>query len=72
LKPTSAKIEVPIIERGNAQVLAITANNAQLMDLSTYETFELPIPMNLRGEMKEGVDVEYMQALSRRKIERVK
>jgi hypothetical protein len=28
--------------------------------------------MNLRGEMKEGVDVEYMQALSRRKIERVK
>ena len=72
LKPTSAKIEVPIIERGNAQVLAITANNAQLMDLSTYETFELPIPMNLRGEMKEGVEVEYMQALSRRKIERVK
>ena len=72
LKPTSAKIEVPIIERGNAQVLAITANNAQLMDLSTYETFELPIPMNLRGEMKEGVDVEYMQALGRRKIERVK
>ncbi len=72
LKPTSSKIEVPIIERGNAQVLAITANNAQLMDLSTYETFELPIPMNLRGEMKEGVDVEYMQALSRRKIERVK
>jgi len=72
LKPTSAKIEVPIIERGNAQVLAITANNAQLMDLSTYETFELPIPMNLRGEIKEGIEVEYMQALSRRKIERVK
>lgn len=72
LKPTSAKIEVPIIERGNAQVLAITSNNAQLMNLSTYETFELPIPMNLRGEMKEGVEVEYMQALGRRKIERVK
>jgi translation initiation factor 5A len=72
LKPTSAKIEVPIIERGNAQVLAITANNAQLMDLSTYETFELQIPMNLRGEIKEGVEVEYMQALGRRKIERVK
>jgi len=72
VKPTSAKIEVPIIERGNAQVLAVTANNAQLMDLSTYETFELSIPMNLRGEIKEGVEVEYMQALSRRKIERVK
>jgi len=72
VRPTSAKVEVPIIERGSAQVLAIIANNAQLMDLTTYETFELPIPMNLRGEISEGVEVEYIQALSRRKIERVK
>ncbi len=72
IRPTSAKIEVPIIERGSAQVLAIVANNAQLMDLITYETFELPIPINLRGDVREGVEVEYIQALGRRKIERVK
>jgi len=72
VRPTSAKIEVPIIERGSAQVLAIVSNNAQLMDLNTYETFELPIPINLRGDVKEGVEVEYIQALGRRKIERVK
>ena len=72
VRPTSAKVEVPIIERGGAQVLAIIANNAQLMDLTTYETFELPISMILRGEVREGVEVEYIQALGRRKIERVK
>ncbi len=72
VRPTSAKIEVPIIERGSAQVLAIVANNAQLMDLTTYETFELPVPINLRGDVREGVEVEYIQALGRRKIERVK
>ncbi|MCK4405856.1 MAG: translation initiation factor IF-5A [Hadesarchaea archaeon] len=72
VRPTSAKVEVPMIERGSAQVLAIIANNAQLMDLTTYETFELPIPMTLRGEVREGVEVEYIQALGRRKIERVK
>jgi len=72
VRPTSAKIEVPIIERGSAQVLAIVSNNAQLMDLNTYETFELPIPINRRGDVKEGVEVEYIQALGRRKIERVK
>jgi len=72
VRPTSSKIEVPIIERGNAQVLAVMSNNAQLMDLTTYETFELPIPMNLRGEVRESVEVEYLQALGRRKIERVK
>jgi translation initiation factor 5A len=72
IRPTSAKIEVPIIERGAAQVLAVVGTHAQLMDLTTYETFELPIPINLRGEVKEGVEVEYIQALGRRKIERVK
>jgi len=72
IKPTSAKIEMPLIERGNAQVLALLPNAAQLMNLVTYEIFELPIPMELRGEVKEGVEVEYMQALGRRKIERVK
>lgn len=72
VRPTSAKIEVPTIERGSAQVLAMMANNAQLMDLATYETFELPIPMSLRGEVREGIEVEYIQALGRRKIERVK
>ena len=72
VRPTSAKIEVPIIERGSAQVLAIVANNAQLMDLVTFETFELPIPINLRGVVLEGVEVEYVQALGRRKIDRVK
>jgi translation initiation factor 5A len=72
VRPTSAKIEVPIIERGAAQVLAVVGNNAQLMDLSSYETFELPIPINLRGEVNEGVEIEYIQALGRKKIERVK
>jgi translation initiation factor 5A len=72
IKPTSAKVEVPIVKRGNAQVLAVVKNNAQLMDLTTYETFELPIPMELRGEIREGVEVEYIEALGRRKIERVK
>ncbi len=72
VRPTSAKAEVPIVERGSAQVLAIVESSAQLMDLSTYESFELPIPLELRGEVKEGVEVEYIQALGRRKIERVK
>lgn len=72
VKPSDAKVETPIIERSSAQVLALTGNTAQLMDLSTYETFELPIPMDLRGELSEGDEAEYIQALGRRKIERKK
>ncbi len=65
-------MEVPIIERGSAQVLAVVENNAQLMDLTTCEIFELPVSMALRGEVLEGGEVEYIQALGRRKIERVR
>ncbi len=70
--PARTKVCVPIIERGSAQVLAVVANNAQLMDLTTCEMFELPVSMALRGEVREGVEVEYIQALGRRKIERVR
>lgn len=66
------KVEVPIIEKGCAQILAIIGNSAQLMDLDSYETFELTIPLDFRGELEEGDEVEYIQALGRKKIERKK
>lgn len=72
VKPADTKVEIPIIERSAAQILAIMGNSAQLMDLSSYETFELSIPMELRGELEEGGEVEYIQALGRKKIERKK
>ncbi|KXA95866.1 hypothetical protein AKJ65_00425, partial [candidate division MSBL1 archaeon SCGC-AAA259E19] len=64
------RIEVPIIERGKALILAIIGENAQLMDLSSYEAFQLAIPLELRGEVEEGDEIEYIQALGRKKIER--
>jgi len=70
--PTSAEVGVPVIERGGAQVLAVVANSAQLMDLATYEIFSLPIPMALRGDVREDAVVEYVQASGRRKIELVR
>lgn len=68
----NAKIEVPVIKRGSAEVLAIVANTAQLMDLTTYETFQLPISMGLRGDVREGCEIGYIQVLGRRKIELIK
>lgn len=70
VEPCDAKVEIPIIERKNAQILAIIGRNAQLMDLSSYETFELSIPLELRGELEEGDEVEYIQALGRKKVVR--
>ncbi|MCK5636892.1 MAG: translation initiation factor IF-5A, partial [Thermoplasmatales archaeon] len=41
--PVKHKIHVPIIDKRNAQILALMGDdNVQLMDLETYETFEMP------------------------------
>jgi len=72
VKPVDAKIDIPIIEKKSAQVLAITKDIVQLMDLETYETFELPKPPELEGKLVEGGEVEYIQSLGYQKIARVK
>lgn len=72
VKPVDAKIDIPIIEKKSAQVLAITKDTVQLMDLETYETFELPKPSELEDKLVEGGEVEYIQSLGYQKIARVK
>lgn len=43
IKSTGDKVEVPIINRKDAQVLSIRGKYLELMDLETYETFEAPV-----------------------------
>lgn len=68
-KPSDAKVEIPDVEMGNAQVISLLEESAQLMSMSTYETFEVKITEEFRNELKEGDEVEYIQVAGRRKIE---
>ncbi|MDI9645685.1 MAG: translation initiation factor IF-5A [Archaeoglobales archaeon] len=70
VQPVTAKIYIPIVERKRAQVLNLSGDNAQLMDLATYETFELPIPEDLKGKLNAGEEVIYLESLGKRKLER--
>lgn len=72
VKPVDAKIDIPIIDKRSAQVLALMGNDVQLMDMETYETFEVPIPDELRNDLVEGVEVDYIVALGNKKLMRVK
>jgi len=71
--PVSQRVEVPIINKRTAQVLAITGDTVQLMDLETYETFEVDLPKeeDIRAKLEPGAEVEYWEAMVRRKIMRV-
>ena len=69
--PVKHKVHVPIIDKRTAQVLALMGDNVQLMDLETYETFELPIPDEYKGQLEAGKEIQYLTALGRKKITRV-
>ena len=68
--PVKHKLHVPLIDKRNAQILALMGDNVQLMDLETYETFEMPIPDEFKGQLQPGKEISYLEALGRKKITR--
>jgi translation initiation factor 5A len=71
-KPVDTKIDIPIIDKRVGQVLALMGPNVQIMDLENYETMELPLPDELKDQISEGTEVEYIEALGNLKIMRTK
>jgi len=71
--PVSQRVEVPIIDKRSAQVIAITGDTIQLMDLETYETFEVDMPSeeDIRAKLEPGAEVEYWVVMGKKKIMRV-
>jgi translation initiation factor 5A len=74
ISPVDGKVEVPMIEKKTAQVISISGNVLQLMDMESYQTFETDMPEDeeLRGKLASGLEVEYWNMLGKNKIVRVK
>jgi len=68
--PVKHKVQIPIINKRTAQVISISGDIAQLMDMETYETFEIEIPDEFKGKLKVGEEVQYIETLGKRKITR--
>ena len=77
-------VEKPVIEKERAQVLSIVAGKAkthtvagkaaviQLMNLETYETYELPLPSEIpESDVQNGMEIEVRFFGSKKWIERV-
>ena len=67
-QPVDAKIWVPIIERKGGQVVSVSGDDAQVMDLDTYETFTMRIPEDV--SMEPDDEIEYLEYEGQRKIVR--
>lgn len=65
-QPVDAKVWVPIIERKQGQVLSVTGEDAQIMDLDTYDTFTMRIPDDESFSPED--EIEYLEHDGKRKI----
>ena len=72
VKPVDTKVDIPIIDKRVGQVLSIQGNNVQLMDMENYDTLDLPMPEELKDQITEGIEVDYIVALGNMKIMRTK
>ena len=70
--PGHDNIEVPIIEKRSAQVLSVQNEIANVMDSETYETFDLKVPEEFKGQVVEGTSVHYWTILNEKIIKQVK
>lgn len=70
--PGHDNIEVPIVEKKSAQVLSVSGDAANVMDSETYETFDLKIPEELKGQVVEGCNVLYWVILNDKVMKQVK
>jgi translation initiation factor 5A len=59
-------VEVPNLKKQNAQVLSVSGTNAQIMDMETYETFDLEIPEKLQGQVESGKTIMYWEIMGKR------
>ncbi len=70
--PGHDNVEVPMIEKRNAQVLSVQGDAANVMDSETYETFDLKIPEEFKAQVTEGSSVLYWVIMNEKVIKQVK
>jgi translation initiation factor 5A len=73
VSPVSANVEVPLINKRSGQVISISGQALQIMDLESFEVFETSaVEEEIRDKIRQGGEVEYWQVLDRVKIVRAK
>ncbi len=65
-QPVDAKIWVPIIERKQGQVVSVSGDDMQVMDLDTYETTTMRVPEDMSVDPDENI--EFLEMDDQRKV----
>ena len=72
IAPSHENVEVPIVEKKRGQVVSITGNKAQVMDMTTYEVMEMDIPEERKEKIKQGEEIDYFEVLDIKTLRELK
>ncbi len=74
IMPADRMIDVPVIDKRNATVIADMGENFSLMDSETFETYDIPKPTDpeILSQIELNCSVEVWFVMGRRVITRVK
>ncbi|MBW6462490.1 MAG: translation initiation factor IF-5A [DPANN group archaeon] len=66
ISPAGHRLISPILDKRTCQILAISGNNAQVMDMESFETFDIEIPEDLKETVHEGEEKGYWTILDKK------
>ncbi len=69
VSPVTNKVYVPTVERKTGQVLSISDNSVQLMDMDSYATVDVPVTEDDKSKLEEGKEVSYLSVMGRTKLD---
>lgn len=72
VKPADDSIDIPIINKKTAQILSLSGDKVQLMDLVDYSVFELDIPEEMKGKLQQGAEISYYELVGIKTIKQIK
>jgi translation initiation factor 5A len=69
VQPVSARAYVPIVERKSGQVITITGNVIQMMDMKDFQTIEIPTDADKLAGIEVGKEIMYIESMGKRKLD---
>lgn len=72
IEPAHDNVDVPIVLKKKAQVLSVSGNKAQLMDMQDYSNIELDIPDERKAEIVPTAEVDYFEVCDIKTLKELK
>jgi translation initiation factor 5A len=59
MKPAADTLLVPLINKRRGQVLSVSGNTAQMMDMEDFSTIDVSIPEDIKIKVEPGKEINY-------------